>query len=65
MWNKAQMFFRTLTHGISKIEIRQKNRGRRQAKKNEMERSTAGTKKISPDGLTVARAHRPPRSYDP
>ena len=46
-------FSPTFAHGNSKFEIRQRNRGSVQAEKNENWRSTAVTKKSSPDCLTV------------
>ena len=54
MENHARVFSRTLTHGNSKIEIRQWNSGRRQEEENEFRKKYSGHEKISPvQGLPI------------
>ena len=55
------MFSQTPAHGDSKNEMRQRKGGSRKTRRTNMG-SREGTKKKSPDGLTVARAYRPPGS---
>ena len=54
------VFPNNLACGNINNEISQKHRGRKKVEMNEYEKSTAFTKKNSPDDLTVARAYRPP-----
>ena len=52
MWNSCTSVSRILARGNSKIEIRQRNRGRRQEENVKMDQRKVGMKK-SPDGLTI------------
>ena len=48
----GQVFSQTLAHGNSKNEIRQRDRRRHTEERRECGKSTAGTNKRSPDGLS-------------